>query len=85
MTVRRNDTLGLMIKIIYGDFRDSTLKAVLDANPHIDHADAIRVGDTIAFPAFPAAFVQRSYPLWWLKVDQTESLDAAFRRIDKRI
>ena len=80
LTVRRNDTLGLMIKIIYGDFRDRTLKAVLDANPHIGHADAIRVGDTIAFPAFPAAFVQRSYPLWWLKVDQAESLDAAFRR-----
>jgi len=79
LTVRRNDTLGLMLKIIYGDFRDSTLKAVLDANPHIDHADSIRVGETIAFPAFPATFVQRSYPLWWLKVDQTESLDAAFR------
>lgn len=80
LTVQRNDTLGLMIKIIYGDFRDRTLKAVLDANPHIGHADAIHVGDTIAFPAFPAAFVQRSYPLWWLKVDQAASLDAAFRR-----
>ena len=80
LTVKKNDTLGLMVKIIYGDFRDRTLKAVLDANPHIGHADAIRVGDTIAFPAFPAAFVPRSYPLWWLKVDQTDTLDAAFRR-----
>ncbi|MBR9987254.1 MAG: AAA family ATPase, partial [Desulfosarcina sp.] len=80
LTVQRNDTLGLMVKIIYGDFRDSTLEAVMDANPHIDQADAIRVGDTIVFPAFPAAFVQRAYPLWWLKVDQTDSLDAAFRR-----
>jgi general secretion pathway protein A len=80
VSVRKNDTLGLMVKIIYGDFRDRTLKAVLDANPHIDQADAIRVGDTIAFPAFPSLFVQRSYPLWWLKVDQAESLDAAFRR-----
>ncbi len=80
LTVKRNDTLGLMVKTIYGDFRERTLKAVLDANPHIGHADAIRVGDTIAFPAIPAAVVQRAYPLWWLKVDQTESLDAAFRR-----
>ncbi len=80
LTVKRNDTLGLMVKIIYGDFRERTLKAVLDANPHIGHADAIRVGDTIAFPALPAAFVQRAYPLWWLKVDQTVSLDSAFRR-----
>ncbi len=80
LTVRRNDTLGVMVKTIYGEFRERTLKAVLDANPHIGHADAIRVGDTIAFPAFPAAFVQRAYPLWWLKVDQADALDAAFRR-----
>ncbi|WP_372684023.1 AAA family ATPase [Desulfosarcina sp.] len=80
LTVKRNDTLGLMVKIIYGDFRERILQAVLDANPHIGHADAIRVGDTIAFPAFPSAFVQRTFPLWWLKVDQADSLDLAFRR-----
>ena len=80
LTVKPNDTLGVMIKIIYGEFRERTLQAVLDANPHIGHADAIRVGDTIAFPAFPAMFVQRAYPLWWLKVAQTDSLDLAFRR-----
>jgi general secretion pathway protein A len=80
LTVKRNDTLGVMVRIIYGDFREHTLKAVLDANPHIGHADAIRVGDTIAFPAIPAVFVQRAYPLWWLKAGETGSLDAAFRR-----
>ena len=80
LTVKRNDTLGAMVKIIYGDFRDRILKAVLDANPHIADADAIRVGDTIAFPAIPAPFVQRSYPLWWLKVGKAASLDEAFRR-----
>ncbi|MCB2146194.1 MAG: AAA family ATPase [Deltaproteobacteria bacterium] len=80
LTVKKNDTLGAMVKIIYGDFRDRILKAVLDANPHIADADAIRVGDTIAFPAIPVPFVQRSYPLWWLKVGQAASLDEAFRR-----
>ena len=80
LTVKKNDTLGLMVKFIYGDFRRRYLKAVLDVNPHIDHADAIRVGDTIAIPAIPAAFVQRSYPLWWLKVVETDSLNTAFRR-----
>ena len=80
LTVKKNDTLGAMVKIIYGDFRDRILKAVLDANPHIADADAIRVGDTIAFPAIPAPFVQRSYPLWWLKVGKAASLDEAFRQ-----
>ncbi len=80
LTVRKNDTLGMMVKVIYGDFQSRYLKAVLDANPHIDHADAIRVGDTIAFPAIPAVFVQPSYPLWWLKVEEFDSLDTAYRR-----
>lgn len=80
LTVKRNDTLGQMVKVIYGDFRSRYLKAVLDANPHIGHADAIRVGDTIAFPTIPVSFVQRSYPLWWLKVGEAKSLEAAFRQ-----
>lgn len=80
LTVKKNDTLGVMAKIIYGDFRDRILKAVLDANPHIADADAIRVGDTIAFPAISAPFTQRSYPLWWIKVGKAASLDEAFRQ-----
>jgi general secretion pathway protein A len=80
LTVKKNDTLGVMVKIIYGDFRDRILKAVLDVNPHIADADAIRVGDTIAFPAISAPFAQRSYPLWWLKVGKAASLDEAFRQ-----
>ncbi len=80
LTVMPNDTLGLMLKVIYGDFRSRYMKAVLDANPHIRHADDLRVGDTIAFPAIPTPFVQRPYPLWWLTVGEAESLEAAFRR-----
>lgn len=80
LTVQRNDTLGLMIRIIYGDFRERLIKAVLDANPHIGDANAIRVGDTIAFPAIRSVFVKRAYPLWWLKAGETGSLDTAFRR-----
>jgi hypothetical protein len=58
LTVKRNDTLGSMIRIIYGDFREHTLEGgASDANPHIGDANAIRVGDTIAFPAIPAVFV----------------------------
>jgi phage tail protein X len=83
LTVKKNDTLGVMVKIIYGDFHDRILKAVIDANPQIADADSIRVGDTIAFPAIPAPFVQRAYPLWWLKVGNAASLDEAFRQAIK--
>ncbi|MFO7715683.1 AAA family ATPase [Desulfosarcina sp.] len=83
LRVKQNDTLGEMIKVVYGDFRSRYLEALLDANPHIGHADAIRVGDTIAFPAIPARMVKRSYPLWWLKVGDSESLEAAYRRAIK--
>jgi hypothetical protein len=80
LTVKRNDTLGLMVKTIYGDFREHTLKTVLDANPHIGDANAIRVGDSIAFPAIPTVFVPRAYPLWWLKAGEAGLLETAFRR-----
>jgi general secretion pathway protein A len=81
LTVKKNDTLGLMVKVVYGDFRDRYLKTVLKANPHIRHADAIRVGDTIAFPAISIPFEQPSYPLWWLKVGETDSLEKAFQAV----
>jgi general secretion pathway protein A len=81
LTVRKNDTLGLMVKIIYGDFNNRYLNAVLDANPHIGHADAIRVGDTIAFPGVGMPFHQGPYPLWWINVAKADSLETAFRSV----
>jgi hypothetical protein len=62
-------------------FNNRYLNAVLDANPHIGHADAIRVGDTIAFPGVGMPFHQGPYPLWWLKVEEADSLETAFRRV----
>lgn len=70
-----------MVKLVYGDFNSRCLNAVLDANPHISHADAIRVGDTIAFPAVAIPFKQRSFPLWWIKVGKADSLETAFRSV----
>jgi general secretion pathway protein A len=81
LTVEKNDTLGLMINVIYGNFHHRYLNAVLEANPHISDADAIRVGDTIAFPAVARPFKQRPYPLWWIKTGKADSLETAFRSV----
>jgi hypothetical protein len=81
LRVEKKDTLGLMVKIIYGEFRQRYLDDVLNANPQIGHADTIRVGDIIAFPASPITFDRRPYPLWWLKVEEADSLETAFRRV----
>lgn len=81
LTVKKNDTLGLMVKMVYGNFRDRTLKSVLTANPHIRNADAIRVGDTIAFPAIPAHFEPPSYPLSWIRVGEAETLEKAYQTV----
>jgi general secretion pathway protein A len=81
LTVKKNDTLGMMVKMVYGDFHDRTLNTVLAANPHIRNADTIRVGDTIAFPAISIPFNPPSYPLWWLKVGEADSLEKAFQSI----
>jgi general secretion pathway protein A len=81
LTVKKNDTLGLMVNVVYGDFRDRTLKTVLTANPHIRNADTIRVGDTVAFPAISIPFKPPSYPLWWLKVGEADSLEKAFQAV----
>ena len=81
LTVNKNDTLGLMVNVIYGDFRDRTLKTVLATNPHIRNADTIRVGDTVAFPTISIPFKPPSYPLWWLKVGEADSLEKAFQSV----
>jgi hypothetical protein len=70
-----------MINVIYGNFHHRYLNAVLEANPHISDADAIRVGDTIAFPAVARPFKQRPYPLWWIKTGKADSLETAFRSV----
>lgn len=83
VTVQPDDTLGRMVTVIYGDSHHRYFKAVLDANPHIGHADAIRLGDRIVFPAVATTYSQRAYPLWWLRVDAAGSLEEAFRRAVK--
>ncbi|BBO66993.1 phage tail protein [Desulfosarcina alkanivorans] len=79
LRVKKNDTLGSMVQTVYGDLRSRYFNAVLQANPHIGNADAIRPGDTIAFPAFQIPYKPRPYPLWWIRLGKSESLEAAFR------
>jgi general secretion pathway protein A len=79
LTVARNDTLGQMLMVVYGDYRSRFLKVVLEANPHIRNADAIDVGDAVRFPAVPIGDIQHSPSGWWLKVDDADSMVHAYR------
>ncbi|PID40762.1 MAG: hypothetical protein CR984_01530 [Proteobacteria bacterium] len=79
LNVAPKDTLGQMLMVVYGDLRSRFLDAVLAANPHIRHADAINVGDVVHFPAMPLDDVQHHTPGWWLKIGDTDSMEAAYR------
>jgi len=79
--IRPRETLGHLIKTIYGQFEPPLLKAIEDANPHIPNPDTLQVGDVIHFPAVPAAIHPLSVNVWWVQLAEHRRLGDAVREL----
>lgn len=81
VSLNPDETLGEMIQKIYGQYNNRYLAAVARANPQIKDPDSIRSGETILFPARTIDPEPLPVPIWWVALDQTETLEAAYARL----
>jgi general secretion pathway protein A len=78
VTLKRYETLSWIIQRVYGDFNSKYFKLFILANPDIIDPDKVVVGQMISVPAIPVNVTSLDKPLWWVKVAETDSMEAAF-------
>lgn len=77
LTVARNETLGDLIRMLYGRFTPDLLERVSQANPQLHNPDAIEVGQNLSFPALPSDVKPSPLDIWWLQLAEYDRLEAA--------
>lgn len=80
VVIKKNDTLGKMITLIYGVYKTATVKVILKINPHIRNPNTIKEGDIIRFPVIPRDQASKENRFAWIKLYTTKRLSDA---IDK--
>jgi general secretion pathway protein A len=79
ITLKRKETLSRVIRQVYGGFNSNYLKSFIIANPEIENPDRVAVGQIISLPAIPVEVTPGNNPVRWIKVDETDTLEAAFK------
>lgn len=80
LIVRPGDTLGLMVRQVYGVFHKSFLSTVIAANPHITDPDDIDIGNIISFPTVDFFLDRQSPSIYIIAFDEQPTLTAAMQR-----
>jgi general secretion pathway protein A len=78
ITLQRDETLSRIIQKVYGNFNSRYFKSFILANPDIDDPDRVEVGQIISLPAIHVEVTPADYPVWWVKVDDSDMLEDAF-------
>ena len=79
ITLKRRETLSRIIRQVYGGFSSDYLKSFITANPEIENPDRVAVGQIISLPAIPVEVTPGDNPVRWIQVDETDTLEAAFK------
>ena len=67
-----------MIQKIYGLYNNNYLNYLTKVNPLIVNPDTIRTGELILFPAIPAKIKPLPVRVYWIAIDEKESLEEAY-------
>ena len=78
ITLQRNETLSGIIIGTYGNFNAKHFKSFIIANPDIEDPDRVDIGQVVSLPAIPARVSSLNNPVWWVKIDDGDSLEASF-------
>ena len=78
IALNRKETLSRIMRQVYGRFNSDYLKSFIIANPDIKNPDRVAVGQVISLPAIPVAVASGDNRGWWIKVDETDTLEGAF-------
>ncbi|MFC1516009.1 hypothetical protein ACFL7E_04540, partial [Thermodesulfobacteriota bacterium] len=77
VTLRQNETLWRLVEKVYGVYSDQRLASLLQENSHIVNPDRTEIGQVISIPAIPMVVKPLKAEIWWVKVDEKDTLNAA--------
>ena len=78
VAIKEQETLGEMIRKIYGTFTPEYLNAVINVNQHIINPDMIKSGMAIYFPAVAAEVKYVNKKSWFIKLEEKDRLNDAY-------
>jgi general secretion pathway protein A len=81
LTLEPNESLSRIMLDVYGSFNSKYFKSFIIANPDIEDPDRVDVGQIISLPAIPAGVKPLNFPVWWVKLDDRDSLETAFNLV----
>ncbi|GBC59123.1 hypothetical protein DENIS_0059 [Desulfonema ishimotonii] len=79
--VKSDETLGALIKNIYGAATPRLLREVMRVNPFIKNPHRIAIGQQITFPAVPATADMSAKTGYRVEISATGDIESAFRRL----
>lgn len=77
IALKRNESLWRLIEKVYGVFNMQYLDLLIQANPDINNPDEVEIGQVISVPAIPVTVKPLPQDIWWIEVEQKDSLEAA--------
>lgn len=83
LVVNKNDTLGAMIKNVYGVYQSVFIDSVLQANPWIKNPDTVEKGAVIRFPSMGKNYRPVGGNYQWIAVDKAVNLQQAIHKLNK--
>jgi len=79
LIVQPGDTLEQLASAVYGNHRNSQLRAVIASNPHIEDPNTISIGDIVRFPSIEFEPVAMAQPSYWIILFESPSLPSAMQ------
>ena len=78
ITLKHNETLSRVIQKVYGRYTSKYFRSLILANPDIVDPDRVEIGQTIYLPAIPAAVQPSQEKIWWILIEEADSLETAY-------
>lgn len=78
ITLKHNETLSRVIQKVYGRYNSKYFRSLILANPDIVDPDRVEIGQTIYLPAIPAEVQPGKANIWWILIEEVDSLEAAY-------
>ncbi len=78
ITLKHNETLSRVIQKVYGRYNSKYFRSLILANPDIVDPDRVEIGQTIYLPAIPVTVKPRKEKIWWILIEEADSLDTAY-------
>jgi general secretion pathway protein A len=78
ITLKHDETLSRVIQNVYGRYTSKYFRSLILANPDIDDPDRVEIGQIIYIPAIPATVKPQQNKVWWIILEEKDTLEAAY-------